>query len=164
MVAKMGIEYVKKGAVIDGPYRYSLTRIWDKSRLMVLWIMLNPSTADAMKDDNTIRKIVKISNHNGYGGLYVGNMYAYRATNPKELFEDDNIDYKGKWNYDIILQLSDECAHVIMACGKMAKKEDLKKVKYYLHRKVYCLGVNKDGSPVHPLYQKDTSTFKEYVI
>ena len=68
-------------------YRYSLTRIWDNSKEKILFIMLNPSTADFKMDDPTIKKIVKFSDKWGYGGIYVGNLYAYISTNPKKMFK-----------------------------------------------------------------------------
>jgi len=161
------MKYLKKAANIDGLYRYSLTRIWDESRPMVLWIMLNPSDADDKKDDATVKKIVKISNNNGFGGLYVGNIYAYRTKNPGELFKDKKIDYIGEFNIITIKGMAWISTKIIVACGKRIKQKDLLKIIksiQELQKKVYCLGYNRDGTPVHPLYQRDNSTFQIYDI
>lgn len=69
----------------DGLYRYTLERQWCQDPRYVLWLMLNPSTADATKDDATIRRCVGFAKSWGYGGILVGNLYAYRATHPREL-------------------------------------------------------------------------------
>ena len=66
----MGIEYIQNDAIIDGMYRYALTRRWKTPGLGIMWIMLNPSTADANEDDNTIPKVVKISKNHGFGEYY----------------------------------------------------------------------------------------------
>ena len=68
-----------------GKCRWQLWRIWDDSKPKILWIMHNPSTADAEKDDPTIRRIINFSKSWGFGGLYVGNVFPYRSTNPKDL-------------------------------------------------------------------------------
>lgn len=69
-----------------GTYRYSLFRstgaVGDEH---LLWVMLNPSTADATKDDPTIRKVVEFTRRAGYGGACVVNLFAFRATKPKDL-------------------------------------------------------------------------------
>ena len=85
---------MKKHAVIshDDKYRYQLSRIWDEEKPMVLFIMLNPSTADADVDDPTIRRVVNFAKSWGYGGVFVGNLYAFRSTDPKVLrYIDDPI-------------------------------------------------------------------------
>ena len=160
----MGIEYIQKDAIIAGVYRYALTRRWKTPGLGIMWIMLNPSTADANEDDNTIRKIVKISKNHGFGMLMVCNMYAYRATKSEELFKDNKIDYIGERNDMFILDFSMNASCVIIACGAKAKKERIREVLKILNRKTYCLGYNKNGTPVHPLYQKDTASFIEYDV
>lgn len=80
------IQRDERSALISpcGTYRYWLHRRWD-DRELLYWIMLNPSTADAMKDDPTIRKCIGFAKLNGYGGIAVGNLFAYRATDPREL-------------------------------------------------------------------------------
>jgi hypothetical protein len=79
---------MKRSAVISdcGAFRYRLTRNWtDDTASVLLFVMLNPSTADADIDDPTIRKCIGFAKRLGYGGIEVVNLYAYRATDPKEL-------------------------------------------------------------------------------
>lgn len=70
-----------------GRYRYSLERRWADHPRYVLWLMLNPSTADATKNDATIRRCMRFAKDWGYGGILVANLYAWRATHPTELFQ-----------------------------------------------------------------------------
>lgn len=69
-------------------YRYWLTRRWDLSLPVVTFLMLNPSTADARKDDATIRKCIGFAKAWGYGGIIVINLFALRSRNPEDLFTD----------------------------------------------------------------------------
>ena len=73
-----------------GQYRYRLGRLWDEDLPVCLWIMLNPSKADANVDDNTIRRCVGYSKGWGYGSIQVGNLFAWRTTYPKELYQADD--------------------------------------------------------------------------
>lgn len=68
-------------------YRYRLWRIWDDCAPIMVWVMLNPSTADASQDDPTIRKCIGFAKQHRHGGIIVANLFAYRATNPKELLK-----------------------------------------------------------------------------
>ena len=70
----------------DGVYRYKLSRIWAPDIPPALFIMLNPSTADANQDDPTIRRCIAFAKRLGHGGLLVGNLFALRSTNPARLF------------------------------------------------------------------------------
>lgn len=78
------------GAVISecGRWRYELTRKWDEA-VDLHFIMLNPSTADADIDDPTIRKCIGFARIGGFGGIRIVNLFAHRATNPKELLTCD---------------------------------------------------------------------------
>ena len=66
-------------------YRYELHREWDKKKGKVLFIMLNPSTADGVEDDLTTRRCINFAKKWGYGGIMIGNIYPFRAKRPKDL-------------------------------------------------------------------------------
>ena len=98
-----------------GKYRYSLTRIWDETKPKVMFIMLNPSTADANNDDPTIRRCIGFAKSWGFGGLYVCNLFGFRATNPKELLKVNNP--FGDQNIWHTRKLSDEVDTIVCAWG-----------------------------------------------
>ena len=139
-------------ALIDptGAYRYTLTREWDPWLPVACWIMLNPSTADATKDDPTIRRCIAFSKRWGYGSIEVVNIFAYRATAPADLWPlSDPIGQENDTHIDAAVQ---RAAIVIAAWGvhgayrgrgaEVARRFD--GLKY--------LGATKDGHPRHPLY------------
>lgn len=66
-------------------YRYALWRSWEPAGPKVLFIGLNPSTADETKDDATIRRCIAYAKQWGYGGMIMGNLFAYRSTDPAQL-------------------------------------------------------------------------------
>lgn len=137
----------------DGKCRYRLGRIWDDSKPIVLFIMHNPSTADADKDDQTIRRLVNFVKSLDFGGFYVCNLCAERSKDPKVIQHTDNlIDEKNIEHIQSTLELVEK---VVYAWGN--KKEepswlyDLMKEKKI---RPYCLGVSKKGIPFHPLYKR----------
>ncbi|MFI5400343.1 MAG: DUF1643 domain-containing protein [SAR324 cluster bacterium] len=67
-----------------GRYRYALTRTWGYGGT-VAFVMLNPSTADGTRDDPTIRRCIGLARGWGYGGIEVVNLFAWRATQPRDL-------------------------------------------------------------------------------
>ena len=67
-------------------HRYLLSRIWDLNNENILFIMLNPSSADEDIDDATTTKVISFSKKWGYGGLHICNLYTYRTSSPKKLF------------------------------------------------------------------------------
>ncbi len=146
---------MQKGACISecGLYRYWLSRMWGDGLPYITWIMLNPSKADATKDDPTIRKIVAFSKKWGYGGIYVANLFAFRATDPKKMkLADDPI---GSENNRHIVDVSSN-RMVVAAWGTNGtyKGRDREVIDIiYIHcYKLKCLGITKAGHPKHPLY------------
>lgn len=136
-------------------YRYRLNRIWDKTRLKILFLMLNPSTADELKNDPTVARCIAYARAWGYGGLEVANIFALRSTDPELLYT--HADPIGIENDQYIKQALIECDKVVAAWGthgsfKNRGNDVLKMLK--ARGKVYCLKKNKDGYPVHPLYQR----------
>lgn len=68
-----------------GIYRWWLYRCWAVDKPLIIWIMMNPSTADHTKNDPTISKIMRYSKKWGYGGVLVLNIYAFRSSKPENL-------------------------------------------------------------------------------
>lgn len=137
----------------DMKYRYWLKRIWDPEKPMVLFIMLNPSTADAEHDDPTIKRCIGFAKAWGYGSIWVVNLFAFRATNPKYLWKEK--DPKGKHNYCTIEGAVGKCDLVIAAWGAIDTHYDhIKEVcKIVTCKKdLHCISLTKDGKPAHPLY------------
>ncbi len=151
--------FMKKHAILseDNKYRYQLSRIWDEEKPMILFIMLNPSTADANIDDPTIRRVTNFAKSWGYGGLYVGNLYAFRSTDPNILQKVDNP--IGTDNIQYIKSLIGLTEKVIYAWGNNRKEPE------WLSNLVdnpYCIDISKKGIPKHPLYLKGNLLPKLY--
>lgn len=108
---------MKKGAIISDceTYRYRLWRIWNENAAKIMWIMLNPSTANAEEDDPTIRRCIGFARNWGYGGIYVENLYAYRSTDPKEL--KTAADPEGPANRDHLISMMNDSEKIICAWG-----------------------------------------------
>lgn len=71
----------------DRKYRFALWRIWDKSKPLVMFVGLNPSTANESDNDPTIKSVCRIAKSNGFGGVYMMNCFAYVSTDPKQLVD-----------------------------------------------------------------------------
>lgn len=149
-----------RGAYISkcGKYRYGLWRQWDSKKSSVAFFMLNPSTADGTLDDPTIRRCIRYAYDWGYGGLYVVNLSPYRATDPKILSSIILSDRVIENNATHIRSLEPASDKFICSWGAnkvSAKvKDSLKDVMLYLQSKgkLFKLGLNKNGTPKHPLY------------
>jgi hypothetical protein len=75
---------IQKSADLEGSYRYRLDRWWGPGKRLV-FVMLNPSTADAMKDDQTIKRCMYFARREKCDGITVVNLFAWRTTFPSEL-------------------------------------------------------------------------------
>jgi hypothetical protein len=137
----------------DGLYRFELRRVWGPGQL-VAWIMLNPSTATADADDATIRKITKYSKKWGFGGLIVGNLYAWRSRDPKQLLKvDAPIGFE---NDQHLKRIADEASLIVCAWGINAEAARATWVIGLLRltgKPLHCIGRNEDSSPCHPLFK-----------
>ncbi len=137
-------------AVLDGPYRYSLTRTWSAGP-RICWIMLNPSTADASQDDPTIRRCIAFSKRWSYGSLEVVNLFALRATRSIELsYHQDPV---GPLNDCHIRKALDQAGRAVAAWGAHGRSvERVARVRELTRVDLWCLGLTKDRHPRHPLY------------
>jgi len=144
-----------------GEYRYWLTREFENELNFipcgVVFIMLNPSTADADKDDATIRRCISFAKGFGFNSLVVVNAYGYRATKPVDLWKVSEP--VGPDNDEWIKRIVSDHETVIVAWGGNAKINRIKHVHRLLKQtptKIMCLGTTKNGDPRHPLYVKSS--------
>lgn len=132
-------------------FRYTLWRRWDDDGPMVMIIGLNPSTADAHRNDPTIRRCIRFARDWGAGGLIVTNLFAYRATYPTELKAAP--DPVGPRNDLWIRYMAAQAGIIVAAWGNhgswLGRSEQLCPM---LAGRLYCLRLTKAGQPAHPLY------------
>lgn len=142
----------------DGSYRFVLGRRWDVDLPECVFIMLNPSTADATEDDPTIRRCVNFAKSLGCGSLLVGNLYAFRATDPRDLFRAADPTGGAK-NDAVLTDLLSRGEVVIAGWGVHAKSERVAEViRLPGAERIVALGATKNGAPRHPLYIPASAT------
>jgi hypothetical protein len=154
-----GERVVRGAAIISdcGRYRYRLERHGLSGAGAVAWIMVNPSTADATADDPTIRKVIGFTERLGGGWAIVGNIFAYRATEVKDLARV--ADPRGPENEAHLRAIMAEAERVIVAWGPASKVppqhrqrwRTVTRIAAELGRPLHCLGTAKCGHPRHPL-------------
>ena len=134
----------------DRQYRYALWRTWDNELPKVLFIGLNPSTATETKNDPTIRRCMGYAKDWGYGGYIMGNIFAFRSTNPTNLKKiNDPI---GPENDYWLKKLHEEANLTIAAWGTHGEFMNRGQAVFDLIPDIQCLRITKHGYPSHPLY------------
>ncbi len=136
-----------------GYFRYSLWRKWGDRKPLV-FVMLNPGTADADHDDPTINRCTTRARRDGYGGLLVVNLFAWRCTDPRELRK--TTDPVGPGNEMAILAAARLAGCILCAWGNRgsyrgASRGVIKLLRAAGHD-LYALRVSKTHEPAHPLY------------
>lgn len=148
----------------NSKYRYLLTREWLFGNGRVVFVLLNPSTADESTDDATIRRLIKFSQSWGYQGLKVLNLFALRATDPGELYSAENP--VGMINDTVTVAESAFCDKLVVGWGCHGKFMDRDKhvmdlLRLY-NKQIQCFEINTDGTPRHPLYLSTKTIPIEY--
>lgn len=158
--------FLERDAVISdcGQYRYLLRRTWEATKPRALFVMLNPSTADADIDDATIRSCIRLAKALGYGSFEVVNLFAFRSTDPAHLATA--AEPIGPNNDVSIERAVARCDIAICAWGAhpMAERR-ANEVRSMIRRQrpaVFCLGKTKAGDPKHPLYIKNGTPLETY--
>lgn len=136
-----------KGAVLDGKRRYRLWRIWEQEKPLLLYILLNPSHANADVDDRTVVRLIQFTKNGGYGGFYLGNIHSFVTPNPKNLIHHLIPDDKA--NIGHLKAMERKCEKVVLGWGNSGKAPHW--IKSMISQP-YCFGTNQNGSPKHPLY------------
>ena len=164
---------VTRGAILseDRLYRYELTRRWNPHLPSQIWVMLNPSTADAYSDDPTIRRCMKFAQRQGYGGIVVLNLFAFRSSSPLDLmrYEGDREGPKNRDAWEGAMArwaLWVPGARMVAAWGANAADSRLPTSKAYQAWRGFiqweCLGTTQEGHPRHPLYVRANEPFRSW--
>jgi hypothetical protein len=160
LTLKSGVAGTAEFGGVNQEYRYRLTRVWDEGKPRVLFVMMNPSTADPTVDDPTVAKCCRFAGAWGYGGIFVGNSFAYRATDQKQLMAvSDPI---GPENDRHLIAMAKAAATVVFAYGEPHKRlryrgpDVARLLMSKAGVKPYALRFTKAGAPCHPLYLPET--------
>ena len=143
-------------------YRYLLSRdLGFAGDGAIMFVMLNPSTADEHQDDPTIRRCISFGKRWGFSTLFVTNLSPLRATDPKRLIQaGPEPDYVWDENIDNIVETALNCRMVVAAWGTHGHAENrAARVLEVLSplATIHCLGTTKAAEPLHPLYIPSTT-------
>ena len=136
----------------DRIYRYLLWRTWQQSGPLLLFVGLNPSTADENINDPTIRRCIGFAREHSARGVLVSNLFAFRATKPRDLFAapepvgPDTDEWLGAAH-----RLA---THTVACWGVHGKFRGRSNDAIAMLDQLLCLGTTKAGEPRHPLYLK----------
>lgn len=153
---------------VCGRWRRTLSRDWSNGEPVraILWIGMNPSTADASADDPTCLRETNFSRAWGFNRYLKCNVMDWRATFPTDLPNDPDMASTPE-NTRAILQAAQSASLIVAAWGKVPRVHEpiatrihqaLLAQNYTLH----CLGQNQDGSPKHPLYLRKDSALRPF--
>ena len=135
-------------------YRYTLTRVWMPDGRKALFIMLNPSTATEVQNDPTVERCECRARALGFGAFRVANIFAWRDTDPKAM--RSAADPVGPANDASILESCGWADRIICAWGThgshLRRGAAVERLLRKTGRKLYTLGLSKEGHPKHPLY------------
>lgn len=138
-----------------GQYRYILSQIWDKGRAPMVFVMLNPSTANDYSDNPTLRRCISFAQRENAGGMLMVNLYGYRTPYPEEL--KNTADPVGPENdrhlREVFAQAKTAGSKVVCAWGQPSKhlkrKQAVAQLIQDIGLQAYQLG---EGPQKHPLY------------
>ncbi|MCF1744633.1 DUF1643 domain-containing protein [Paradevosia shaoguanensis] len=164
-----------KGAWLSdcGTYRWALWRIWDRTRPILPVCMLNPSTADGRKDDPTIRRLLAFAKRDGYGGIVVVNLFAYRTSHPSLLRGRHYDIIVGPQNNAVIEAVISERSRVLVGWGAfdgvqrsargLTRADDFLRYLGHVGAHPVCLGKTATGAPRHPLYVRGDQPMEAFL-
>lgn len=137
-----------------GQYRYALTRVWQAGGPRLAFVMLNPSTATELANDQTVARCEARARVAEYGGVRVANLFAYRATRPQDLRAA--ADPAGPRADAALARAAAWADQIICAWGSHGLFRDRHLQALDLLRAagkpLFHLGLTQTGQPRHPLY------------
>lgn len=147
----------------DRKYRYTLSRVWDDNKPKVLFVCLNPSTADENEDDRTVTKCINFAKSWGYGGLLVGNLFALRSTDSSKLYSEE--DPVGPENDRFLQELAQQASLIVAAWGDHGSYmwSSTKVKTMFSDKRLKCFKINLSKEPKHPLYVSGDAALIDFV-
>jgi len=154
LVTETGGDLVETRVALFDParvYRYRLQRRWGDGPAAV-FVMLNPSTATAERDDSTMRRCLAFARRERCGALTVVNLFALRSPDPRTLAK--HPDPVGPANDTVLRDTLRSPALVIAAWGTHGAlyQRAAEVARLITPTPAHCLGLTADGHPRHPLY------------
>jgi hypothetical protein len=147
-------------------YRYALTRELQGRGDPMVFVMLNPSTADALKDDPTIRRCIGFANREGASRLIVLNLFAFRSPSPDRLFSVDKDTQIGPDNDETLRYSVRGVRRIVCAWGAdnraRLRAVHVERMLRSAGAELVCLGKTGNGMPRHPLYVKSDQPLVPY--
>lgn len=145
-------------------FRYALWRIWWRHGDRLLFVGLNPSTANGIKDDPTIRRLVGLAKIWGFGGLFCGNLFSLVSANPDVLWLEPCTEQPNGPTDTALKQMKALCCKVMVGWGNEGRNAGKRpdEVIALLGEPVYCIKTTAIGEPIHPLYMPKSSTLIPY--
>jgi hypothetical protein len=160
------IDVISRSADLSpcGRYRYRLSRTLLLGKGTVLFVLLNPSTADGLQDDQTVRQCIGFTEHWSYNRLVIVNLFPFRATMPRDMLQE--IDPLGFHADDWILRAAQGADLIVCAWGAHGRHRGRgEQVRHLLTDRAYKLhhlGLTENGQPRHPLYLKRETPLQEW--
>lgn len=177
-----GLEKERREAIFsaDRKYRYTLEIVWRPGQPLCQFIGLNPSTADEVKDDPTLRRVKAFAKSWGYGGIIMTNLFAFRATLPgvmkSHAYPVGEAKFGCPWKVNTgeitrcfsdrndahLLSASISCALTIAAWGNHGKHMKRDERVKDLIKGMKCFRLTGKGCPEHPLYLPASTTLIDF--
>lgn len=146
---------IPQGAIFseNRKYRYALWRVWSMNKSPLMFIGLNPSKAGSTTNDPTVIRLMARASRAGFGVLLVANLYSLVSSNPELLLQnDDTIGLETDVYLQQMIDMTNKQGRVLCGWGSFPAAKIRAKQVLSMIQKPYCLGVNSDGQPKHPLY------------
>lgn len=154
MISEAGISSCKV-------FRWWLWRVWDLGLPLVIWVMMNPSTADHRKNDPTILKVTRLSKRWGYGAALVLNIYAFRSSRPENMPETmkDRVGPRNNWWIKTLFRYAAR-KNIPVICAWGVKHEErghlVRRMANDARLELQCLEVALNGEPKHPRFLSES--------
>lgn len=140
----------------DRTYRYTLKRQWFPSENFVMFIGLNPSTADETRNDPTVRRCIDFAQRWGFSGMVMMNLFAFRATAPRNMKQQ--TEPIGEKNDFYLLENALNAKKIVACWSQHGSHLERSAAVVALLRAfdIYAFKLAGNGQPYHPLYLPKT--------